>query len=275
MKRIFVYIISALCLLANNARSTIPVIDYSNLANNIMIYVKEAASYLQQVQTTINTNTTALNEIKQVANEITMLERYGDPATIKFMVGMQDIQAIAGIYQQAIKDFEDLKTITSPAGIEANVQQILNQYQLPSLNGSGGSNNPLQSLFQFSTSNYQTAQTAQAQIQALMEQKKILTAQRDTNISALQTATDSSAVAKYHAAITALSASIADINAQIQQVTEQGKWAQSQNQSAREVSQASQTVQTAAAFSNDVGTSLNELNTLSQGYGDAPHWPSN
>jgi hypothetical protein len=253
-----------------NVRATLPVVDYTHIAQSayqeVMNYAKYAAEYAKQVEQ-------YSTQLSQYEQQLVSIARYGDPAALRNLPAIRNIEELTQIYGQYRQDISEIQSMANPNNLKSNAEQILNEYRLPSINGMGGSGSSLQSMFQFPTSNYQVAQTISQQVDKLTETKKTLQTQRDAALSSLQNATDSAQVAKFHALINGLSAGIADINAHIQNVISEGHLQQSKNTAAQQINQAAQTVQSAQGFSNDVNNSIGQMNTLGTGYGAFPRWP--
>jgi hypothetical protein len=206
-----------------SAYGTLPVIDYSKIAQDayseVMNYAKYAAEYAKQVEQ----YSLQLNQYEQ---QLLSVARYGTPAALRDLPAIRNIEELSQIYGAYRQDIVDIQQLANPNNAKTTFNQILSEYQQPNWQGwktSGGIPiSPGISSFQFPTTNYNIADSVATKIQELMEKKKTLQSQRDSALSSLQNATDASQVAKYHALITGLNGALADINAHIQQVSETG-----------------------------------------------------
>ena len=269
--------------LALPAGAVYPVYDaplhIQTLGDQIVNYAKATAAYIKQTEQYIAEHTTALKEIQQVENEIVQLERMGDPKAYGMnLPGVGVITGLAQIYQQGRQDVEDVASFVNPQAAKVTAEQIMGLYD-QSLNGlttSGGFYiPPEQGLIQFSTSNYNVAQTTIDKIDPLTQQKLQLTQARDAAIAAMKAASDQSEVQKDQAIITSLNGALADVDASIQQAAAISNLQMQKNQAAERVYQSSVTVQSVNTLNASVKTEIGTMEGLSTGYGDAPHWGGN
>src|SRR5438132_6697797 len=169
--------------LALRAGAVYPVYDaplhIQTLGDQIVNYAKATAAYIKQTQQYIVEHTTALKETQQVENEIVQLERMGDPKAYGMSLpGVGVITGIAQIYQQGKQDAEEWASFANPQAAKVTAEQIMGLYNqsLTGMTTSGGFHvPPAQGLIQFSTSNYNVAQTTIDKITPLTQQKLQLT----------------------------------------------------------------------------------------------------
>jgi hypothetical protein len=141
--------ITLLSICAANAHASgIPVIDISAIAQSatqeIANYAKYAAEYAKQVSQ-------YETQLQQYEQQLVSVARYGDPAQLRNLPAIRDIQELSQVYGQFRQDVADINQLANPNNLKSNAQQILNEYRLPSINGMGGSGSSLQSMFQFPT----------------------------------------------------------------------------------------------------------------------------
>jgi hypothetical protein len=240
-------------LATSESRSTgIPVIDVSNLAQNVLGYIRQGLQYVKDAEISVNTNLTALRELQQIELELLDLERIGDPKLLINLPGIQQIALLGQIYQQAVIDVEHLTSLANPASVTVTYQQILSQYGCTAFGGfTSGRGIRLgvpTSLIQFQQSSYDVCDAAQQTIKTLNQQKIVLTKQRDTAIASEAAATDTETRTRYHNQVVSLSASIADINASIQQAVQSQNLQQLQIHAAQGLYGVSLSLQQGAAF---------------------------
>jgi hypothetical protein len=218
-----------------------PIHTAVNQVNWVITEVRQGLQYVEQQATTLNTHLTALRELQQVENEVLELERMGDPKAIgASLPGVSNITTLAQIYQQGIRDVNDIRAFTNPQSFKITAEQIESLYGQPwngftSANGSHVA--PAMSLINFDAANYNVANNTQQTLATLNQKKLALTQQRDAAIAQLQAAGDQSAVMKQSAIIAALNGAIADTNASIAQAIHNSDLQVLQNNQARAISQ--------------------------------------
>jgi hypothetical protein len=256
-----------------------PIHTLVNQGNWLITEIKQGLQYEKQLEQAVNEKLTALKEVQQVENEIVQLERMGDPKAYGAnLPGVQAITGLAQIYQAGKQDVEDWASFANPQAAKLTAEQIMGLYS-NSLNGlttSGGFHiPPAQGLIQFSTSNYNVAQTTIDKIDPLTQQKLQLTQARDTAIAQMKAAPSQSEAQKEQAIIDSLNGAIADVNASIQQAAAISNLQIQKNQAAEQVYQGAVTVQSVNTLNASVKTEIGTLEGLSTGFGDAPHWGGN
>jgi hypothetical protein len=235
-----VLIVGTLLALAFRAEATLPVVDYSHIAqdaaNEVVNLAKYAVTATKETETALNTLQTYENTVLQVA-------RMGDPAALRAIPGVSQIAELYQIYGQLNYDYQRLQGMINPQNLQSNFNGILFQYQYQPWQGFTAANGlnigPNPGLYQWPTSDFNIGKNLQQQLTQLDQKKRQLTQQRDTALQSLQSATTASDVAKYHASLDGLNAAIADVNQSEQQLYNQGRIQQSQNASAQQIYQAS------------------------------------
>lgn len=266
--------------LALPAGAVYPVYDaplhIQTLGDQIVNYAKATAAYIKQVEQYIAEHTTALKSIQEVENQIVQLERMGDPKAYGAnLPGVQVITGLAQIYQQGKQDVEDVASFANPQAAKLTAEQIMGLYSnsLTGLTTAGGFKiPPAQGLIQFSTSNYNVAQTTIDKIDPLTQQKLQLTQARDSAIAAMKAATDQSEVQKDQAIITSLNGAIADVNASIQQAAAISNLQIQKNQAADQVYRAGVVVTSASGFGGEVASSMDGLAKVAPNDATVPQW---
>jgi hypothetical protein len=278
-----VLIIFVVVTLARSTSATLvvhdPIHTLMNEGNWLITEIKQGLQYAKQLEQYIADHTTALKEVQQVENEIVQLERMGDPKAYGAnLPGVGVITGMAQIYQQGKQDAEDWAGFANPQTVKLTAEQVMGLYS-NSLTGLTTSNGfrvpPAQGLIQFSLSDYNTAQGAQDSITKLIATKTSLTQARDTAIAQMQAASSQSEVQKAQTIIASLNGAIAGVDASIQQAVQTSNLQQQKNEAAAKVYEAGVTVQSVNTLNVSVKTEIGTLESLSTGYGEAPHWGGN
>ena len=134
------------------ARATLPVVDYSHIAqdagNEVVNFAKWAKTEIDQAQTEINTLRTYENTVLQVA-------RMGDPAALRAIPGVSTVAQLATVGQQLQNDYLAWKNYTNPQNYQATFNSILSTYKQPTWSGFAGVAGqiaPSQTAYQFPVS---------------------------------------------------------------------------------------------------------------------------
>jgi hypothetical protein len=241
-------LLGTLSLTVRTAYATLPVVDYSHIAqdagNEIVNFAKWAKTEVDQAQTEINTLNTYENTVVQVA-------RLGNPAALRNLPGVSTVAELYQIYGQLSRAVTTAQVLTNPQRYQNDLNSILSAYELPNWKGyttaSGLPVLPGQGMFQFSTGSWNIANNAQQQLQSLDQQRQKLQQQRDQALSSLQAATTTSDVQKYHAVVDALNGAIAEVSQAEQELYHRTALQNQQLQAGHQIYTASQTQQQAAA----------------------------
>ncbi len=226
------------------------VITYDPINHGTAVF-NEITNLVQWVETEAHSAATELNTLTTAENEILAVARAGDPAQLKALPGISNVEELYAIYGQIQQDYSDIKAVADPAHFEENFNSILAEYKQPQWGGFTAANGtkitPNMGHFQFSTSSYQAASTAQQQMITLDNQKKLLQQQRDAANTSLQSATTTARVDKFHAVINSINGALADVNQSLQQLFNHSQMQTAQNAAAQKVYQAAQAEQQTAS----------------------------
>jgi hypothetical protein len=253
-------LLGTLSLTVRTAYATLPVVDYSHIAqdagNEIVNFAKWAKTEVDQAQTEINTLNTYENTVVQVA-------RLGNPAALRNLPGVSTVAELYQIYGQLSRAVTTAQVLTNPQRYQNDLNSILSAYELPNWKGyttaSGLPVLPGQGMFQFSTGSWNIANNAQQQLQSLDQQRQKLQQQRDQALSSLQAATTTSDVQKYHAVVDALNGAIAEVSQAEQELYHRTALQNQQLQAGHQIYTASQTQQQAAAAYNAADSELSSV----------------
>ena len=249
-----VFILLAFVALCRQSNATLPVVDYSHIAqdagNEVVNLAKWTKTEIDAAQTQLNTLNTWENTVLQVA-------RFGNPAALRSLPGVSTVAELVSMYSQVSRDYQQLQRLVNPSRYQNDLNSILSAYSQPSWNGftsmSGANIPPVQGLYQFATSNYNVGQ-------AIQQQKKIaLTQKRDAALQSLQNATTASDVQKYQAILEGLNGAIADVNQSENQLAQRAHIQQAQNAAAQQIYSASQAERRAAAAYQGIDQDLSAL----------------
>jgi hypothetical protein len=255
-----VFFLLASFALCPQSNATLPVVDYSHIAqdagNEVVNLAKWTKTEIDAAQTQLNTLNTWENTVLQVA-------RFGNPAALRSLPGISTVAELVSMYSQVNRDYQQLQGLVNPSRYQNDLNSILSAYSQPSWNGftsmSGATIPPVQGLYQFATSSYNVGQVVQQQL-ATLEQKKIgLTQKRDAALQSLQNATTASGVQKYQAILEGLNGAIADVNQSENQLAQRAHIQQAQNAAAQQIYSASQTERRAAAAYQGIDQDLSAL----------------
>src|SRR5260370_5292630 len=112
--------------------ATLPVVDYSHIAqdagNEVVNLAKWAKTEVDQAQTEVNTLNTYENTVLQVA-------RMGNPAALRNLPGVSTVAELYQIYGQLSRDYVSAQALLNPQRYQSDMNYILGGYQLPKWNG--------------------------------------------------------------------------------------------------------------------------------------------
>ena len=179
MKKQIIYFV-VLIGLGLPARATLPVVDYSHIAqdagNEVVNFAKWTKTEIDQAQTQLNTLQTYENTVLQVA-------RFGNPAALRSLPGVSTVAELYQMYGQLSRNVVTAEALMNPQRYQSRHEFDPGSYQLPKWNGFTASNGlPVfqgKGCFQFSTGSYNIANNAQQQLQTLDQQRQKLQQQRD------------------------------------------------------------------------------------------------
>jgi hypothetical protein len=252
------------------ARATLPVVDYSHIAqdagNEVVNFAKWAKTEVDQAQTEINTLRTYENTVLQVA-------RMGNPAALRAIPGVSTIAELATVGQQLQNDYMAWKSYTNPQNYQTTFNSILSTYKQPTWNGFAGMAGqiaPSQTAYQFPVSSWNIANQASQELAKLEAQRRDLEVQRDEVLRALQSATTASDVAKYHGALDGINGALASISGRETELHNETIYNNQQVQAAKEVSQAAQAERMEASRMNAADQEFEALEKLQKAFTPQP-----
>jgi hypothetical protein len=151
--------------------------------------------------------------------------------------------------------------MASPQYLQGQLGSVVNAYQLQNWT-------PLApGAYQFAAANWQVSQTVLADLE---KQRQTLEQKRDSLLQSLQSATTQSDVQKYSAALTGVNGALSEVAARASELAQKSQLQQQQLAAGREVQRQQMTEMTGASFGQDVNSSINMLQSLSNGHGAIP-----
>jgi hypothetical protein len=253
-----------ICLIAcvvQSARATLPVVDYSHIAEDAAHQVVNVAHY---AQTELNTLNTELNTLHTYENTILEVTRMGNPAALQNIPVIGSIAQLAGSGPQLLQQYQQIRAMANPQYLQSGLNSMQNAYQLQRWNPMAPG------AYQFPTASYNVSQTVQDQMAKLEQQRQTLEQQRDATLRLLQGATTQAEVSKYSGALAGVNGALNEIAARANELAQRSQLQQQQLNAGAAVQRQQVTETTAAGFGADVNTSLNALKTLSDGFGQPP-----
>jgi hypothetical protein len=255
---------SILAGLAFSARATLITHDPYSMAQSA---AHEVINIVKWAGTQVKTAETSLNTLRTYEQQVVQLARLGNPAALRNLPVVRDIAELYGTGQQTIAEYQQLRSMTDPRYLQGELSSVTSAYQLQNLNS--------YSSYQFPSSSFGVAQSAQERLKELEQQRQRLESKRDETLSLLQSATTASDVQKYHAGLVAANGALAEVAARETALMHQVQLQQQQLNAGAAVQRQQITERSAAGFSSDVNTSIDSINSLSTNYNSAPRWPSN
>jgi hypothetical protein len=265
-----ILIMLALRLLARNADATMPVVDYSHIAQDAS---NEVVNFAKWTKTEIDAANTELNTLRTYENTVLQVARMGNPAALRAIPGVSTVAELASVGQQLQNDYMAWKNYTNPQNYQATFNSILSTYKLPTWNGFGGAAGqiaPSQTAYQFPVSSWSIANQASQGLAKLEAQRKDLEVQRDEVLRALQSATTASDVAKYHGALDGINGALASISGRETALHNQTLYNNQEVQAAQQVSQAAQTERMEASSMNAADQEFQALEKLQKAFTPQP-----
>src|ERR1700737_2389002 len=164
---------------AFKATATIPVVDYSHIAQDAG---NEVVNLGKWIKTEVDAAQTQLNTLNTYENTVLQVARMGNPAALRNLPGVSTVAELYQIYGQLSRDYVSAQALLNPQRYRNDMNYILSAYQLPQWNGFNSSNGlpvlPAQGLFQFPTGTWNVANNSLEQLKALDEQRQKLQQQR-------------------------------------------------------------------------------------------------
>ena len=265
-----ILIMFALSLLAPNAGATMPVVDYSHIAQDAS---NEVVNFAKWTKTEIDAANTELNTLRTYENTVLQVARMGNPAALRAIPGVSTVAELASVGQQLQNDYMAWKNYTNPQNCQATFNSILSAYRQPTWNGFAGVAGqiaPSQTAYQFPVSSWNIASQASQELAKLEAQRKDLEVRRDEVLRALQNATTASDVAKYHGALDGINGALASISGREAALHNQTVYNNQQVQSAEEVSHATQAERMEASRMNAADQEFQALEKLQKAFTPQP-----
>jgi hypothetical protein len=263
-------LLGALSLAVRPSYATLPVVDYSHIAqdagNEVVNFAKWAKTEVDQAQTEINTLKTYENTVLQVA-------RMGNPAALRAIPGVSTVAELATIGQQIQNDYLAWRNYADPQYYRATFNSILSTYKQPTWNGFAGLAGqiaPSQTAYQFPVSSWNIASHASQELAKLEAQRKDLETQRNEALRGLQSATTASDVAKYQGALDGLNGALASISGRETALHNQTVYNNQQVQAAQQVSQAAEAERIEASRMNAADQEFQALQKLQKAFTPQP-----
>jgi hypothetical protein len=260
-KQILVFVLATV---AADAKATLPVIDYSHIAQDAW---HEVVNFAKWADTEVKTAETQINTLRTYENTVLQVARMGNPAALRSLPVVRDVAELYGVGQQTLAEYQQLKSMTDPRYLQGELNSVTSAYQL------GNWQAISYGAYQFPSASYGVAQSAQDKLRQLEEQRQRLEQKRDETLASLQAATTSADVQKYHSALTAVNGALAEVAARETDLMHQTQLQQQQLNAGAAVQRQQITERSAASFGSDVNSSLDSINSLSTNYNAAPHWP--
>jgi hypothetical protein len=178
-----------------NAQATLPVVDYSHIAQDA---ASEVVNLAKWTKTEIDAAETQLNTLNQFESSVTQLARMGDPNQLRNLPGIRTVAELYGTAQQLQYEYQSWQRFLDPSRYQSDLNSILSSYQQPNWNGftsmDGTRILPNMGQYQFDTARWNIANDAQDQLKKLEQQRQTLEKQRDAELSSIQSAIDQSSV---------------------------------------------------------------------------------
>lgn len=255
-------IIAISLILATRAMATMPVVDYSHIAQDAANQVVNLAKY---ADIATKQTATALNTLRTYENTVMQVARLGDPAMLRNIPGVSTVSQLYGDYAQLLRDYNQAQYLLNPGRYQQDMTSILNRYQQSPWTGfttAGGYYvPPSQSTFQWPVATWNIADNAQKQVDQLSQQRLKLQQQRDQTLWSLQSARTTSEVQKYSAVLNGLNGAIAEISHAEQELQQKVAYETEKQHSAQEISQQAQAERTHAQQLQAIDEDLGKLPT--------------
>jgi hypothetical protein len=251
---------SFLTALVFSARATLPVVDYSHIAQDAG---QEVVNLAKWVKTEVDAAQTQLNTLQTYENTVLQVARMGNPAALKNLPGVSTVAELYQMYGELSREYVTAQALLNPQRYRNDMNYILSTYQLPQWNGFNSANGlpllPAQGLFQFSTGSWNIANNSLEQLKVLDEKRQKLQQQRDQALSSLQGATTQSDVQKYHGVVDALNGAIAEVAHAEQEIYHRTALQTQQLQAGQQIYNASQRERTQMQDYQVIDTGLSGL----------------
>lgn len=258
-----IIVASVLVTLASNVRATIIVHDPYHMAQDA---VHEVINIVKWAGTQVKTAETSLNTLRTYENTVLQVARMGNPAALRSLPVVRDIAELYGTGQQAIYQYQQLRSMTDPKNLQYQLGSVVSVYQLQGYNSLG--------YYQFPSASYAVSQSVQEQMTELEKQRQRLEQKRDALLQSLQSASTASEVAKYHVALDSVNGALSEVSARANELAQRAQLQQQQLNAGAAVQRQQMTERSAATFGSDVNTGMDSINRLAPRDMAVPQWPA-
>ena len=114
MKKLLIYLV--FFLLNLSAKATLPVVDYSHIAQDAANEVVNLAKY---AQTAIASAQTELNTLNTYENTVVQVARFGNPAALRNLPGISSVAELYQLYSQLSRNVVTAQALLNPHGVRA------------------------------------------------------------------------------------------------------------------------------------------------------------
>ena len=237
MKKLLALVSAMVVVSVGEAWATIPVIDYSNLEQQVQ---NEYTNLMQYTSTVSNT----LKSAAQLEEQVRQLGNY---ANINNLPGVSTIGKVVGegmsLVNQGKGIYGQIQGMTNPSQFTSQFQSILSRYgnyqNLLSTVSSTGTVSK-QYTIPMSEAAAQAVNNFQSNLQALNDQRTALQGQLTNAMSQLQGASSQAEVEKINGEIAGITGALNSVNEQIQQAAETSTQVQQQANAAADAAQQAQ-----------------------------------
>jgi hypothetical protein len=248
--------------LAARAMATMPVVDYSHIAQDAANQVVNLAKY---ADIATKQTATALNTLHTYENTVLQVARLGDPAMLRNIPGVSTVGELYGSYAQLLREYQQSQYLLNPGRYQQDMGYIMSRYQQPVWNGftsaSGYYVPPSQSTFQWPVAQWNVADSAQKQVDQLSQQRLRLQQQRDATLASLQATRTTAEVQKYSAVLNSLNGAIAEISHAEQELQQKTAYESQKQRAAQEIAQQAQAERAKAQELQSIDQDLGKLPT--------------
>lgn len=243
-----------LIALVSQSFSTLPVVDYSHIAQDA---VNEVVNFVKWTGTQVSALATQVNTLNTYTNSVTQLTRYGNPAYYTSQIpGISSVSQLANSGMTLWQNYERVKGMINPQQYSSTAYGVLSSFGQPSWTNMtspmGIATTLNQGNLQFQTSQYAIVTQISTLINQIEQQKQVIQQQLYNDTQLMNSCTDSSGVQKYQAMITSLNASLAELNAREQTLHGQANLLMQQINAAQGITQQVNAARTSGWMQNNM-----------------------
>lgn len=260
-----------LIAISTEANATLPVIDYTSIAQDAY---HEVVNFAKWAETTLQATETQLNTLNSYENSLVHLARMGDPNQLRNLPGIRTISQMYGTVQELQYDYQSWQRYLDPQRYQYDMNSILSSYKQPSWNGFTSMNGyqvlPNVGEYQFDNASWNISNDAQTQLQQLEKKRQILEKQRDAELAAIESASDETHIHKHNSVLAGINGALAELAAHEQSVLHNIQLKQQQISSGQRIYQTSQREQIQMNDYQQIDSGLTGLPT--SGYDQPMLW---